>query len=113
MPNGSQPQIPDHAYDDNCDDSESLAPLIRATILFLVPVSPRHYRPFAFSLSIYFIFKGNALAIVALEPFVRSIPIGKTLGGGRGRQLPYLCRHKSKRSSLLPLKLPPSPMPFL
>jgi|GEM_PF-3053912 hypothetical protein len=79
MPNGSQPQIPDHAYDDNCDDSESLAPLIRATILFLVPVSPRHYRPFAFSLSIYFIFKGNALAIVALEPFVRSIPIGKTL----------------------------------
>jgi len=37
MPNGSQPQIPDHAYDDNCDDSESLAPLIRAMILFLVP----------------------------------------------------------------------------
>jgi hypothetical protein len=74
MPNGSQPQIPDHAYDDNCDDSESLAPLIRATILFLVPVSPRHYRPFAFSLSIYFIFKGNALAIVALEPFVRQHP---------------------------------------
>jgi hypothetical protein len=79
MPNGSQPQIPDHAYDDNCDDSESLAPLIRATILFLVRVSPRHYRPFAFSRSIYFIFKGNALAIVALEPLVRSIPIGKTL----------------------------------
>jgi hypothetical protein len=50
MPNGSEPQISDHADDDDRDDSDSPAPLVCATILFLVPVSPRQHWTFGFSL---------------------------------------------------------------
>ncbi len=60
--------------------SESLAPLIRAAILFLVPslAAPLSGRSRLACPSTSYS-KSNALGIVFLEPFVRSIPIGKTL----------------------------------
>lgn len=62
-------EVPRKFRYDGCDDSDSQAPLVRATILFLVPFSPRQYWPFALNLS-----NASRLTKVILGPPTWALP---------------------------------------